>query len=124
MEQPNKVYLFNKIFCISDISDASGNISPPGYLWLRRVIANSGKKVKMEVGDVFMDNTVQTEPIAEVIGLVNIFNGKLFNTSELENIIKYTPFETDSDIVYYYTVKFEQAGFWKFVKTFLFGKKK
>ena len=104
---------------IADVSDASGNSPPVGYLWIRKLNKRCGKVIKMIIDDVFMDNNIEIEPLAEVVGLVNVFTGKVFDLEELDNIVKFNPFKNNDHIVLYHLEKYEKNRFLFWLKLLL-----
>lgn len=71
-----------------DMADQYGNSPPIGWLWARKYTPKTEEKMAMLNGDTFVDTMVQTEPVGEVVGVVNVFTGKFI--SNIENIGLYS----------------------------------
>lgn len=73
---------FNSMSVVADLADSCGNSPHLGYLWLRRCHVTTGVRFEATVADVFTDSLVQTEPVGEIVGAVNIFTGQMLTAED------------------------------------------
>lgn len=83
------VVTINNVRCQLDLTDWHGNSPHIGFLWARKLSSQNANF--KPIGDDIAMSDVVIEDAAEIVGVVSIFNGRVFSLEDYKNTIPNIP---------------------------------